>query len=158
MTDPATAILILFSIVMFSFVAMIGRYIFNRIEQYHFFSHYLGPDAAQQILSTKHAGRLYKFLRLYKVSGIGEEIFDTALRIHSYRTDDEEEFNLLCGMLNYYDGKLFSSLDLPIKYTEREFHEHWYRVSKYTSRHEIYRLMLWLLLMNPIGILRLHDM
>lgn len=158
MSDPTTAILILFSIIIFTSVALIGRFVYNRLEQYHYFSHYLGPNAAQQILASKHSARLYKLLKLYTVSGSGEVIFDTALRIHSYRSNDEEEYELLRGMLNYYDSKLFSTTKIPIKYNERDFHTYWYQQTKYTSRHEIYRLMLWLLLMNPIGIYQLDDM
>lgn len=158
MSDPTSAILILFSLIIFIIVSCIGRHIFHRIEQYQYFSHHLGPNTAQIILSTKYASKLYKLLKLYKVCSNGEEIFDTALRLHARRMSDEAEIELLQAMLNYYDGKLFKPFNVERKYTEKEFHEFWYRQANYVNRHEIYRLMLWLFLMNRIGLSQLQEM
>lgn len=157
MQDPTTAILILFCFVIFSSVAIIGRHILNRIEQYQYFAHYLGPHDAQFILSTKYAGRLYKLLKLYKTSGTGEAIFDTALRLHARRESDEEELVILQDMLYFYDSNLFKKFPVKKHYTDNEFHQYWYNQAKYTSRYEIYRLMIWLLLMNRQGIRRLKE-
>lgn len=155
MIEPHAPVIIIGAAFILLLGSFIGCRILNKIDQYRFFSHYVGPRHAQYVMSYRNAARLYKMLTNIKNSSDGEPLFDIAMRYYLRNRKELDVGDTTIAMLKYFDKKYFKNTKTDLVVDDAYFTKHWYTHTRLTSRIEILRVLLWLLIINPKTIVKI---
>lgn len=139
-------------------VGWIVRHLYITFKMYHFFNSYVGYAHSRHILKYKHVKRLYRCLSLIRKSINGEDLFDVAMITHFRRLSDQDIYEKTKAMLHAIEPNYYKKSQFMFKYTESEVHRHCFDLVGSSNRSDMIRYLLWIILINPIGVRQLNEL
>lgn len=140
-------------------ISMLGvRQLIIKTKQFNFFNSYLGLSAANRITKCKRIHLLYRVLSTITLSKSGDDIFDSAHRTFNNSDDHHQLFEETKALLHAYSKKFFTDSRRSIVLTDNQMQCYCYSKTGYYSRPDIFRYLLWLLLLNPVGLAHLDEL
>ena len=139
-------------------VGWIVRHLYITFKMYHFFNSYVGYAHSHHIVNYKHVKRLYRCLSMIRKSINGEDLFDVAMVTHSRRLSDQDIYEKTKAMLHAIEPNYYKKSQFMFKYTESEARMHCFDIVGSSNRSDMIRYLLWIILINPIGVRRLNEL
>lgn len=139
-------------------VGWIVYHLYNTFKMYHFFNSYVGYAHSHHIMNYKHVNRLYRFLSMIRKSISGEDLFDAAMVTHTRRLTDQDIYEKTKAMLHAIEPSYYEKSQFMFNYTESEVQKQCFVSVGSNSRSDIVRYLLWIILINPIGVRQLKEL
>ena len=154
--DP---VVVLIGVIVLSSITLLAvRQLIIKVSQFNFFNSYLGLSAAQTVIKCKRIKLLHRILSSITLSRSGEDIFDAARRTYISYDDHHLLFEETKALLNAYSKKFFNQSPRMIVMTDNQMQCYCYSKTGFYSRPDIFRYLLWLLLLNPVGLVHLNEL
>lgn len=140
-------------------ISILGvRQLIIKTKQFNFFNSYLGLTAANVVIKCNRVHLLYRVLSTITLSKSGDDIFDSAHRTFKSSDNHYQLFEETKALLHAYSNKFFINSDRSIVLTDNQMQCYCYSKTGYYSRPDIFRYLLWLLLLNPVGLMHLNEL
>lgn len=154
--DP---IVIIIGFIVLSVISILAvRQIVIKTSQFNFFNSYLGLSAANTVIRCKRIHLLHRVLSSITISKSGEDIFDAARRTYMTYDDHHLLFEETKALLNAYSKKFFANSNRNISLTDNQMQCFCYTKTGFYSRPDIFRYLLWLLLLNPVSLTHINEL
>jgi hypothetical protein len=152
-------VVVIIGIIVLVVIVLLGvRQLIIKVAQFNFFNYYLGLTAAQTVIKSKRIYLIHRILSSITLSRPGGDIFDAARRTYSSYDDNEQLFEETKALLNAYCKKFFSQSSRSIFLTDNQMQYYCYSKTGFYKRPDIFRYLLWLLLLNPVGLIHLNEL
>lgn len=139
-------------------VGWIIRHLYTTFKMYQFFNSYVGYAHAHHVSNYKHVKRLYRCLSIIRKSVNGEDLFDLAMVIHSRRFSDQDIYEKTKAMLHAIEPNYYKKSQFVFKYTESDVQRYCFHLLGSSSKPDIIRLLIWIIIINPIGVRCLTEL
>lgn len=142
---------------------LIGCFVYFRhqtykLRVYRFFSLHVGAKLARKITQSTRSRFLYNKLSTLPYSSTGADIFDSALKVYLNRSDDEHIFECTKALLHAYDVQFYHDSERELEYTANEMQKICYLKTGFYFRSDLLRLLLWLVVLNPVAVEHLEEL